>query len=211
MSLNRQMLIGVLMITAVGSLAASRLRQTEAPLPYYGAADFTPEWSPVPHRVGAFALTDQRGAAFTEKNLAGRVYVASFIYTRCSVVCPVLVKNLAKVQAATKPGGAMIVSFTVTPDIDTPDVLATFGQERHIDADRWRLLTGSRQTIYGLARDAFFADDDRVRASVDQPDAFLHTEKLVLVDQQGRLRGVYDGTLPRDIDLLIADANALLK
>ena len=211
MTLNRQMLIGVMVITVIGSFAAGRLHKPDAALPYYGAADFTPEWKPVAHRVGAFALTDQRGNGFTDRDVAGRVYVASFIYTRCAVVCPVLVKNLAKVQAATKAGGAMIVSFSVTPDIDTPEVLATFGRERRIDADRWRLLTGTRQTIYGLARDSFFADDDRVRATVDQPDAFLHTEKLVLVDQQGRLRGVYDGTLPHDIELLIADANALLK
>jgi len=185
-----------------------------AALPYYGASDFTPNWRPVAHRVGAFSLTDQRGRAFTDQDVAGRVYVASFIYTRCSLVCPVLVKNLRTVQNATVSagiGGAMIVSFSVTPDIDTPEVLGAFGRERGIDADRWRLVTGDKQTIYSLARDAYFADDERVRAAVDQPDAFLHTEKLVLVDQQGRLRGVYDGTLPRDIELLIADAQALLK
>lgn len=185
--------------------------QRASALPYYGAADFTPSWEPVAHRVGAFSLTDQRGRAFTDREVAGRVYVASFIYTRCSLVCPVLVKNLRKVQDATSAGGAMVVSFSVTPDIDTPEVLGTFGQERGIDADRWRLVTGDKKTIYALARDSYFADDDRVREAVDQPDAFLHTEKLVLVDQQGRLRGVYDGTLPRDIELLIADAKRLNK
>lgn len=180
-------------------------------LPYYDKADFTPTWKPVAHRVGAFALVDQRGRAFTDRDVAGHVYVASFIYTRCSAICPALVKNLKKVQEATRSGGAMLVSFTVTPDLDTPAVLNAFGAERGIDADRWRLATGDKRIIYGLARDAFFADDDRVRGAVDDPGGFLHTEKLVLVDQQGRLRGVYDGTLPRDIELLIADTNALLK
>lgn len=203
-----------IVVIFVGLLGAAILLATRASaetLPYYGDAGFAPAWQPVTHRVGTFALTDQRGRAFTERDVAGRVYVASFIYTRCSSICPALVENLRKVQEATQAGGAMVVSFSVTPDLDTPEVLNAFGKERGIDADRWRLLTGDKRTIYNLARNAFFADDDRVRAAVDQPDAFLHTEKLVLVDQQGRLRGVYDGTLPREIELLIEDARALLK
>ncbi len=198
-------------VAAIGVAIALAGKASAEALPYYGGADFTAAWKPVAHRVGAFALTDQRGRAFTDHDVAGRVYVASFIYTRCSAVCPALVKNLRKVQDATEAGGAMVVSFSVTPDLDTPAVLSAFAHERGIDADRWKLVTGDKQTIYALARNSFFADDDRVRAAVDQPDAFLHTEKLVLVDQHGRLRGVYDGTLPRDIELLIADANALLK
>lgn len=179
--------------------------QRAAALPYYSTADFSPQWSPVAHRVGAFVLTDQRGRAFSDRD------VASFIYTRCSVVCPVLVRHLSKVQSAMAGTGGMIVSFSVTPDIDTPDVLGAFGRERGIDADRWKLVTGDKRAIYDLARDSYFADDDRIRASLDEPDAFLHTEKIVLVDQQGRLRGVYDGTLPRDIELLIGDLKALGK
>lgn len=191
---------GVLIVVAI-IVWSSRA----AALPYYGGADFTPSWSPVAHKVAAFSLLDQQGRAFTNADLDGHVYVASFIYTRCSLVCPVLVKNLSKVQAA----GGMVVSFTVTPDIDTPAVLADFGKERGIDPARWKLVTGDKKAIYGLARDSYFADDDRIRASIDEPDAFLHTEKLVLVDGQGHLRGVYDGTLPRDIELLLKDLGEL--
>lgn len=205
-------------ISRVGALGTLALlvaiivwSQRAAALPYYDGANFTPQWSPVAHRVGLFALTDQRGRAFSDRDVAGHVYVASFIYTRCSVVCPVLVRHLSKVQSAMAGTGGMIVSFSVTPDIDTPDVLGTFGRERGIDADRWKLVTGDKRAIYDLARDSYFADDDRIRASLDEPDAFLHTEKIVLVDQQGRLRGVYDGTLPRDIELLIGDLKALAK
>jgi len=211
MTQTMKAVVAVMFVVLVGWAFVLASGAREADLPFYGNAEFTAEWKPVAHRVGAFALTDQRGRAFTDHDVAGRVYVASFIYTRCSAVCPALVKSLRKVQDATQAGGALVVSFSVTPDLDTPQVLSAFGSERGIDADRWRLVTGDKQTIYRLARDAFFADDDRVRAAVDGPDAFLHTEKLVLVDQQGRLRGVYDGTLPRDIELLIADANALVK
>ena len=186
--------------------------QRASALPYYGGKDFTPSWAPVAHRVADFGgLTDQRGQAFSNAQLDGHPYVASFIFTRCSLVCPVLVKQLGRVQAVTQGSDLRIVSFSVTPDVDTPDVLADFGQKRGIDPSRWSLLTGSKQTIYGLARDSYFADDDRITASLDEPNAFLHTEKLVLVDAQGHLRGVYDGTLPHDIDLLIKDAKALAR
>ena len=188
----------LLNVPALLVVAFLTLARPQVPLPFYSDVELTPSWSPVAHRVGAFKLTDQRGQAFTDADLAGKVYVASFIYTRCSLVCPVLVKGLRQVQKETAGTGIEIVSYSVTPDIDTPDVLATFGQERGIDPTRWHLLTGDRQTIYGLARTSYFADDARVQSTLADPDAFLHTEKLVLVDQKGRLRGVYDGTLPRE-------------
>ncbi len=202
-------LLGLVLLVAVGVFAWS---SRASALPYYSGRDFTPNWSPVAHRVGAFSgLTDQRGQAFGSEVLDGHVYVASFIFTRCSLVCPVLVKQLTRVQEATQGTDARIVSYSVTPDVDTPDVLKEFGAARHIDPSRWHLVTGSKPTIYGLARNAYFADDERITASLDEPDAFLHTEKLVLVDREGHLRGVYDGTLPHEIDLLIKDMKALTR
>ena len=106
-------------------------------------------------------------------------------------------------------GDARIVSFSVTPDTDTPEALARFGSERGIDARSWSLVTGSKHTIYTLARESYFSDDERVGASPDDVTAFLHTEKLVLVDANGRLRGIYNGTQPHAVDQLIADISRL--
>jgi protein SCO1/2 len=103
------------------------------------------------------------------------------------------------------------VSFSVTPDLDTPGVLADFGREHSLDPARWRLVTGDRSQIYRLARESYFADDDRIRATIAEPGAFLHTEKVVLVDRDGRLRGVYDATQGFEMDKLIADAIRLLS
>ncbi len=176
-------------------------------LPYYSSADFTPHWTPVEHRIGAFAtLTTQTAAPLSARTLDKRIHVASFIYTKCAAVCPILVAQLSRVQSAiaTVPN-AVIVSYSVTPETDTPAALRAFGQERGIDPERWKLVTGSRSEIYRLAREAYFADDDRIRSD----EAFLHTEKLLLVDGDGHLRGVYNGTQPREIDLLIADISRL--
>jgi protein SCO1/2 len=189
--------------------AAACRRASASALPYYESGDFTPKWTGSAHRVGAFSLTTQTGAPITGHDLAGRVHVASFIYTRCSAICPALVSNLKRVQAAIDGPNVVIVSYSVTPDLDSPAVLAAFGRERDIDPTRWKLVTGDRDQIYALARDTYFASDERLRATLIGDSAFLHTEKLVLVDRQGKLRGVYDGTQPFEIDHLIEDARTL--
>ena len=176
---------------------------TAAALPYYTSADFTPAWTATPPRSLTLAVTSQLGARVTGADLAGRPYVASFIFTRCTTICPTLIDQLGRVQRAT---ALRIVSYSVTPETDTVPVLAAFGRAHGIDPARWLLLTGDAASIYAAARTFYFAGDGRET----DPGAFLHTEKLLLVDGGGRLRGVYDGTLPHDVDRLIADAAVLL-
>ena len=184
--------------------------RTAPELPYYDSPELTPRWSETDHHVEPFELTTQTGEPLRSSDLAGRVYVASFIYTRCSVVCPRLVQSLRQVQAATAGTRAQILSFSVTPAQDPPDVLAQFGRDRNIDPAAWKLLTGSQDTIYRLARQSYFADDARLVLAGAEGD-FLHTEKLVLVDGDGRLRGVYNGTQPFDVERLIADIRVLAR
>jgi protein SCO1/2 len=197
-------LIGVAFVSGCGRAGVDDL-------PYYDNRDFTPRWAATTHRVGAFSLVSQTGAAFTDRDLAGRVHIASFIYSRCSAVCPTLVANLRRVDRAVTNPALRFVAYSVTPDFDTPGVLADFGREHSLDPARWTLVTGDKSQIYRLARESYFADDDRVRAAIAEPDAFLHTEKVVLVDRHGRLRGVYDATQPFDMDKLIEDALKVLR
>jgi protein SCO1/2 len=180
-------------------------------LPYYDTPDFTPRWAPVTHRLGAFRLRTQTGRSISEASLRGRIHVASFVYTKCAAVCPILLRQLTRVQSATRNiPGALIVSYTVTPDVDTPSALAAFGRDRGIDSSRWWLVTGPADQIYGLARASYFADDNRAGpAAGGATTSFLHTERVLLVDGDGRLRGVYNGTQPHEIDQLIADVGRL--
>jgi protein SCO1/2 len=191
----------------IASFASERPKGgVRSSLPYYDSASFAPHWSPVRHRVAPFSMTTQRGRTLSRADLDGSIYVASFIYTKCSALCPLLVGQLARVQQAIAPfANAKILSFSVTPDEDTPAALAAYGREHGIDAHRWLLLTGPRDTIYSLARTSFFADDSRVQSAAD----FLHTEKVLLVDGAGRLRGVYNGTQAHEIDHLIDDLRSL--
>jgi protein SCO1 len=171
-------------------------------VPYYDTADFTPRWSRTPARVVDFDLTSQLGTRVTGADLRGRIHVASFIFTRCNAICPALVRQLKRVQAE----DVRLVSFSVTPDLDTPATLASYGAREGLDPARWLLLTGDRRTVVRLAREFYFADDRRLGSTTSE---LLHTEKVLLVDAGGRLRGVYNGTVPFDIERLIADIRLL--
>lgn len=193
----------VLMMHAVGSTPL---------LPYYDNSDLTPRWHTVDHRIADFSLVTQTGEPLRRQDLIGKVHIATFIYTRCANVCPAMVTQLSKVQKAIAGrSDAAIVAFSVTPQSDTPETLAAFGRERRINPDSWKLVTGDPDTIYELARTSYFADDGRLEVGKPAVEQFLHTEKALLVDQEGKLRGVYNATLPFEIDKLLSDVDVLLK
>lgn len=197
-------LVPILLVAAWGCSATAG-----SGLPYYTSRDFTPQWSASPPRVAAFSLVTETGARLSGADLTGTIHIASFIYTRCSVVCPVLVDRLREVETAAHAWrNVRLVSFSVTPDWDTPQVLTAYARDHQIDTARWALLTGSRAQIFQAARTFYFADDGRLTGA---PEDFLHTEKVLLVDRHGRLRGVYNGTSRSDIRHLIADTAALRR
>lgn len=204
-----------LFIVVVATLAAvlvSGAVKTTPVLPFYDSADLTPRWTrSSSHRIGDFALVTQDGVSITLNDVMGKVHVASFIYTRCAGICPAMVMQLAKVQKAITGRDAVLVSYSVTPQDDTPATLAAFGELRGIDPDRWKLVTGNPDQIYTLARTSYFADDGRLEAGKAATEQFLHTEKALLVDREGRLRGVYNATLPHEVDKLLADLDLLLR
>lgn len=182
-------------------------------LPFYDSADFTPRWtSDSAHRVGDFQLVTQTGEVLRGSDLRGRIHVASFFFTTCTTICPMLVETLGKAQAAlASQSDVVMVSYSVTPTIDTPAVLEEFGRTHHIDAARWKLVTGAADDIYRLARVSYFADDRRLDPAQPAGDQILHTEKVLLVDDEGRLRGVYNGTVPFDIERLLGDIETLRR
>jgi len=200
----------VVVAALAAGLVSGAARATPA-LPYYDSADLTPRWTQSSdHKIGDFSLVSQSGAPLTRADLIGKVHVASFLFTRCAGICPAMVSQLSKVQAAVSGRNAMLVSYSVTPQEDTPESLAAFGALRGIDPHRWKLVTGDAEQIYELARASYFADDGRLQVGTAVSEQFLHTEKALLIDREGRLRGVYNATLAHDIEKLIVDLELLL-
>lgn len=200
----------VLVAALAAGLANGAVKATPA-LPFYDSADLTPRWTPSSnHKIADFSLVSQSGHPLTRAEVIGKVHVASFLFTRCAGICPAMVSQLSKVQVAISGRNAMLVSYSVTPQEDTPESLAAFGALRGIDPHRWKLVTGDAEKIYELARTSYFADDRRLEVGKAASAQFLHTEKALLVDREGRLRGVYNATLSHDIEKLIGDLDLLL-
>jgi protein SCO1/2 len=161
------------------------------------------------HHISDFTLMDQHGGTVTLDDVGERIIVADFFFTTCATICPKMSTQLERVQKAyADEDRLMLLSHSVTPEMDSVPVLAAYAELHHADPRRWRFLTGDRMQIYRLARRSYFAALDEGDGG---PDDFVHTENFVLVDPQRRIRGFYDGTSPKDVDRLIDDINTLLK
>lgn len=208
----RLLTVAVLLATAAGAWStrmAAVPSAGAAAAPFYDSRDFTPRWTPVTHRVAPFSLVDQQERVTTERDLDGKIHVASFLFAECPSVCPTLVKRLKPVQDAIRNrDDVVMVSYSVTPVQDTPEVLAAFGRARGIDPSKWKLLTGDLGEISRVIRESYFADDTRVIDGTPE-SRILHTEKVLLVDRERRLRGIYNGTNAFEMERLVEDIEAL--
>lgn len=207
-------LMAVALLGALGAgerfvRSTSAVASGAAAVPFYDTRDFTPRWTPVEHRVAPFTLVDQQRRVTTERDLDGKIHVASFLFAECPSVCPTLVTKLKPVQDAIRgDDGVVMVSYSVTPVQDTPDVLAKFGKARGIDPAKWKLLTGDIGEISRVIRESYFADDTRMIDGAPE-SRILHTEKVLLVDRERRLRGIYKGTDAFEMERLVEDIRAL--
>lgn len=160
------------------------------------------------HHISDFALVDQLGRTITLADVKDRIIVADFFFTTCATICPKMTIQMERVQEAYKADDRVVIlSHSVTPEMDSIPVLADYAALHRADPERWHFLTGDRKQIYALARRSYFACLDEGDGG---PQDFVHTENFVLVDAQRRIRGFYDGTNPTDVDRLIGDIGKLL-
>jgi protein SCO1/2 len=185
-------------------------------LPIYNPADVNPElvdstiqYVEKYHIIGNFSFTNQNGKTITQKDYEGKIYVADFFFTTCGSICPKMTANMIDVQKAILHNPkVMLLSHTVTPEIDSVPVLKKYAEEKGIVDSKWNLVTGDKKEIYSLARKSYLA------VKLGKPDELydmVHTENFVLVDAQKRVRGFYDGTKPAEIKRLIDDINWLCQ
>src|SRR6266852_9369813 len=157
---------------------------------------------PVFYDVPEFELVAQDGQPFDSKVLAGKIWVADFIYTTCPGPCPRMTSQMHEVQdAIVKMPDVKLVSFTVDPARDTPSVLADYANTHGASSEHWYFLTGPETTLQKLDRDVFKLVS--LNASME------HSTRFVLVDRQSRIRGYYDTSEARAIPRLIDDIYAL--
>lgn len=185
-------------------------------LPYYNEPDFTPIFltdksemeSKIKHTVADFSFLNQDSIFISQKNIEGKIHIANFIFTSCGSICPKMTTNLKIVNDSLKShSNIVLLSYSVTPWIDTPTVLKKYKARNEITNPNWHFLTGSKNDIYKLARKSYFAEED-IGFSKDSSE-FLHTEHFILVDRTKRIRGIYNGTLALEMQQMLDDIKNL--
>lgn len=182
-------------------------------LPFYISPDFTPTFEEPKtgsHKIKSFVFTNQDSLPFGSDNLNGKIHIANFMFTSCTNICPIMTTNMTEVEKMfANNQNIQLVSFTVTPWIDNPDLLKRYKQEFTMNSSNWNFLTGNKSDIYRLARKSYFAEEE-IGFTKDSTD-FLHTEHFLLVDKTMRIRGIYNGTLRLEMQQLIKDIHLLNK
>ncbi len=146
-----------------------------------------------PRQLVNFSLTDQNGRTITRADLNGKFLVVSFLFTSCSLTCPIVSGQMAEIQQlTTNQPDVRLVSLTVDPDDDTAPVLAKYGARFGADTNRWLFLTGDDAVVHNLIGASFLSLDTNNAFSY-MPGNFAHIERIAVVDPQGRVRDYFDG------------------
>ena len=164
---------------------------------------------PVLGDVPPFALRDQTGRPFTRDDLAGKTWVADFVFTRCPTACPLLTAKMAEIERRARHLGPTfhLVSFSVDPEHDTPEVLAAYAAPYHADPQKWTFLTGPLGDIEAAVVNGFKIGVDRTKTQDDFFD-IVHGEHLVVVDAHGHIRG-YFHISPESLDRLMTTVSVV--
>src|SRR5687768_16231081 len=189
------MVLWSLLVIAAGAIAA--LWKVQHDKPNLGTFFLVPSVS----------LTDQEVKPFTNASVAGKFWVANFVFTRCAGPCPTMTAEMATLASQTEHPDVRFVSFSVDPEHDTPSVLKDYASRFGADHSRWSFVTGEKSRIFRLAERGMKIS----AAPADENNAIIHSEKFVLVDRDGWIRGYYD---LRDADAmkkLPDDARALAR
>jgi len=169
--------------------------------------DSTLQHIKIKHRVADFSLTNQNGETITQRNYTNKIVVVDFFFTTCPSICPIMTDNMGVIQNKIKDQDQIkLLSFSVTPKIDSVPQLKKYANEKGVIDTHWNLLTGDKKEIYTLARKSYFVvKEDGDGGSFDM----IHTENFVLVDPDRRIRGYYDGTNEEEMETLWADIEVL--
>jgi cytochrome oxidase Cu insertion factor (SCO1/SenC/PrrC family) len=144
--------------------------------------------------VGEFALTERNGDTVRDSDLHGKVWIASFVFTRCTGPCPQVSASVARLQSELKDDDVRFVTFTVDPKHDGPKELAEYAEHFQADSRRWLFLTGKQDEIYRQLRNGFHVAVEENEGTARQPgQEVMHSQKLVVVDRRGHIRGYFDG------------------
>src|ERR1700739_143540 len=208
MTLNKNKTL-LLAVAALVTFACNPKKAEEKKLllPVVGPKTVSANGDTVYHTIKDFSLLNQYKEIVTQQNTHNKIYVANFFFATCQSICPAMSNQLGRVQQAEKnDADFLILSHTVNPMHDTAEVLFEYAGKYGAIKNKWHFLTGDKKAIYTLAK-----EDYLVNALEDDGtlEGFIHSEALLLIDKQKRIRGIYDGTDSLQVNKLINDISIL--
>ncbi|GLU51581.1 SCO family protein [Dyadobacter frigoris] len=159
--------------------------------------------------IPPFSFTNQYGDTVTEKIVQDKIYVTDFFFTSCPTICPVMKRQMVKVYKEFRDNpDVMILSHTIDPEHDTPQVLNKFAKDLGIEGKQWQFLTGPKEKIYEIGQKSYLsaAQEDKTAEG-----GFLHSGAFILIDKEKHIRGMYDGTTEEGTQKLIQGIKSLLE
>ncbi len=168
-------------------------------LPIYSPKDVNPklvdttvQHIAIKHKIADFKFVNQNGDTISQEDYKNKIYVADFFFTTCPTICSKMTDNMVWLQNKIKDiPDVKLLSHSVTPDIDSVEILKKYAQEKGVIDAKWNLVTGNKKDIYYLARKSYLAVET---GNPEELYDMVHTENFILIDQKGRIRGFYDGT-----------------
>lgn len=161
------------------------------------------------HQIPPFRFLNQDSTWISEKDMAGKIYIADFFFTSCPTICPKMKTQLLRIYERYAANDQIrILSHSIDPAFDTPSVLKQYAERLQVKAPRWNMLTGDKAALYKLGEKSYM-----VTAQEDKNEAggFVHSGAFILVDKNRHVRGIYDGTQETEVNHLIEDIEILLQ
>lgn len=181
----------------------------EERLPIFGNREFV-NGDTVYHQIPDFIFMNQDCVLIRSEDLVGKITIANFFFSTCPSICPVMTKQMRRLQLLLQEDSAVVVflSHTIDPKTDSIPKLKAFAERYEADLYNWHFLRGDLDYLYEIAKEGYLStalEDDQA------PGGFLHSQYFILVDKEKRIRGLYDGTMPNEVDKLAEDFQILKK
>ncbi|MHA8065880.1 SCO family protein [Aquirufa sp. ROCK2-A2] len=161
------------------------------------------------HKIPAFEYLNQDSVWVNQQSLDQKIYVADFFFTSCPTICPKMKTQMLRLyERYEKNNDVALVSYSIDPEFDRPNVLKAYAKRLQIKAPKWNLLTGDKKSIYTLGEKSYMVT---TQEDPNEAGGFVHSGAFILVDKNKHVRGIYDGTKAEEVDHLIQDMEILLN
>jgi len=183
--------------------------QQEKKLPFLGPKEVREQGDTLYHKIPDFKFLNQDSLWVSQKDMAGKIYVADFFFTTCPTICPKMKTQLLRIyDKFAEDDRVRILSHTIDPEYDGVRVLKDYAKKLNITSPRWNLVTGKKSDIYRLGEKSYMVT---AQEDANEEGGFVHSGAFILVDKNRHVRGIYDGTKEEDVNHLIEDMTLLLK